>query len=139
MDISNPPSRKSYPSDVSDEVCPFAAPYLTLMTDACRSWRICPLRAAFNGMDYIVRTGAAWRTMPNDLPRWEMVFRQTQRWIEACVFETMVHDLRALLRLAEGRNEQSSAAIFDSSTLLSASESGGPPPLESHAAWVLLQ
>ncbi len=36
----------------------------------------------------------------------------------------MVHDLRALLRLAQGRNEVPSAAIFDSRTLQSSPESG---------------
>ena len=39
---------------------------------------------------------------------------QTQRWIRAGVFEAMVHDLRALLRVASGRNPEPSAAIFDS-------------------------
>ena len=42
------------------------------------------------------------------------VYQQTQRWLKVGVFEAMVHDLRVLLRLAEGRNEQPSAAIFDS-------------------------
>jgi hypothetical protein len=36
----------------------------------------------------------------------------------------MVHDSRALLRLAKGRNEQPSAAIFDSRTPQSSPESG---------------
>jgi hypothetical protein len=36
----------------------------------------------------------------------------------------MVHDLRVLLRLAEGRNEQPSAAIVDSRTLQSTRERG---------------
>src|SRR5574341_315206 len=36
----------------------------------------------------------------------------------------MVHDLRALLRLAGGRSEQPSAAILDSRTLQSSPESG---------------
>ena len=36
----------------------------------------------------------------------------------------MVHDLRAVLRLAQGRNEQPSAALFDSRTLQSSPESG---------------
>ena len=35
-----------------------------------------------------------------------------------------MHDLRVLLRLAEGRGEQPSAAIFDSRTLQSSPESG---------------
>ena len=36
----------------------------------------------------------------------------------------MVHDLRAILRLAVGRQAQPSAAIFDSRTLQSTPESG---------------
>jgi transposase len=62
--------------------------------------------------------------MPNDLPPWKIVYQQTQRWLKAGVFEAMVHDLRAALRLAEGRNEQPSAAIFDGRTLQSSPESG---------------
>jgi len=40
------------------------------------------------------------------------------------VFETIVNDLRALLRLAEGRNAQPSATILDRRTLQSSPESG---------------
>jgi transposase len=82
------------------------------------------LRAVFNGLRWIVRTGAPWRLMPHDLPPWWVVYQQTQRWIEAGVFEAMVHDLRLLLRLADGRNEQPTAAIFDGRTLQSTPESG---------------
>ena len=38
--------------------------------------------------------------MPNDLPPWYTVYQQAQRWINAGVFEEMVHDSRALMRLA---------------------------------------
>ena len=72
-----------------------------------------------------MRSGATWRLMPNDLPPWEVVYQQTQRWLKAGVFEDMVHDLRVILRLAQGRNEQPSAVIFDSRTLQSTPESGG--------------
>jgi transposase len=73
----------------------------------------------------MMRSGATWRLMPNDLPPWEVVYQQTQRWLKAGVFEDMVHDLRVILRLAQGRNEQPSAVIFDSRTLQSTPESGG--------------
>jgi transposase len=62
--------------------------------------------------------------MPNDLPPCSTVHQQAQRWLKAGVFEAMVHDLRVLLRLAQGRNEQPSAAIFDSRTLQFSPESG---------------
>ena len=115
--------RKPYPSDVSDEEWSFVAPYLTLMTEEAPQ-REHDLREVFNGLRWIVRTGAQWRMMPHDLPPWAAVYQQTQRWLKAGVFEAIVNDLRAVLRLAEGRQEQPTAAIFDSRTLQSSPESG---------------
>ena len=62
--------------------------------------------------------------MPHDLPPWEVVYQQTQRWLRAGVFEEMVHDLRVLLRLSEGRAPDLTAAILDTRTPRSTPESG---------------
>lgn len=107
------------------------APYLTLMTEEAPQ-RDHSLREVFNGLRWIVRAGAPWRMMPNDLPPWYTVYQQTQRWIKAGVFEAMVHDLRAILRLAKGRKEQPTAAIFDSRTLQSTPESGERAGYDGH-------
>src|SRR5690606_10852408 len=111
-------ARKPYPTDVSDEEWEFVAPYLTLMREDAPQ-REHPLREVFNGLRYVVRCGTPWRMMPNDLPPWEVVYQQTQRWIAAGVFEAMVHDLRELLRMAQGRHPDPTAAIVDSRTLQS--------------------
>jgi transposase len=115
--------RKPYPSDISDDEWALVAPYLTLMTEEAPQ-RLHSLREVFNGLRWLVRAGAPWRMMPNDLPPWEAVYQQTQRWLSAGVFEAIVQDLRVVLRLAEGREGQPSAAIFDSRTLQSTPESG---------------
>jgi transposase len=115
--------RKPYPSDVSDEEWAFVAPYLTLLPEEAGQRRY-PLRAVFNGLRYIVKTGAPWRWMPNDLPPWEIVYQQTQRWLAAGVFDAMVQDLRGLLRELAGRGQHPSAVILDSRTLRSTPESG---------------
>jgi transposase len=116
-------SRQSYPSDINDDEWAFVAPYLTLMTEEAPQ-RLHSLREVFNGLRWLVRAGAPWRMLPHDLPPWEAVYQQTQRWLNAGVFEAIVHDLRVVLRLAEGREGQPSAAIFDSRTLQSTPESG---------------
>src|SRR5579859_993543 len=116
-------SRKAYPSDVGDEEWGFVAPYLSLMREDAPQ-RDYELREVFNGLRWIIRTGAQWRMMPNDLPPWATIYQQSQRWLKAGVFEEMVHDLRELLRVAKGRSEQPSASIFDSRTLQSSPESG---------------
>ena len=87
--------RKPYPSDVSDEEWAIVVPYLTLLPlDA--EQRKHDLREVFNAL----------------------------RWLRAGAFEAIVHDLRTTLRLAQGRNPEPSAAIFDSRTLQSTPESG---------------
>ena len=75
-------------------------------------------------MRWIVRTGSPWRYMPHDLPPWEIVYQQSQRWLAAGVFQAITQDLRRILRSLEDRPEEPSAAIFDSRTLQSTPESG---------------
>jgi transposase len=124
-------TRKPYPSDVSDEEWAFLAPYLALVREDAPQ-REHDLREVFNGLRWIVRTGSAWRYMPHDLPPWETVYQQTQRWIKAGVFEEAVHDLRVLLRLSEGRASDPTAAILDSRTLRSTPESGHRGGYDGH-------
>lgn len=116
-------ARKPYPTDVSDEEWDFVVSYLTLMREDAPQ-REHSLREVFNGLRYIVRGGVAWRMVPNDLPPWDVIYQQTQRWIAAGVFEAMVHDLRELLRMVQGRSPDPTAAIIDSRTLQSTPESG---------------
>jgi transposase len=124
-------TRKPYPSDVSDEEWAFAAPYLALVREDAPQ-REHDLREVLNGLRWVVRTGSPWRYMPHDLPPWEAVYQQTQRWLKAGVFEEMIHDLRVLLRLSEGRASEPSAAIVDSRTLRSTSESGHRGGYDGH-------
>ena len=116
-------ARKAYPSDVSDEEWALVAPYLTLLPEDAGQ-REHPLREVFNGLRYIVKTGAPWRWMPHDLPPWAAVYQQAQRWLATGCFEALAEDLRAVLRLAAGRAAEPSAAILDSRTLRSSPESG---------------
>jgi transposase len=118
-----PTARKPYPSDVSDDEWAFVAPYLTLMREDAPQ-RDHPLREVFNGLRWLVRAGAPWRMLPNDLPPWHTVYQQTQRWIAAGVFAALVHDLRRLLREAQDRAPEPRAAVLDSRTLQSSPESG---------------
>ena len=124
-------NRKAYPSDVSDDEWAVVAPYLTLMKEDAPQ-REHPLREVFNALRYVLRTGVQWRFLPNDLPPWHTVYQQTQRWLQAGVFEELVHDLRMLLREIADRNPQPSAAILDSRTLQSTPESGARAGYDGH-------
>jgi transposase len=116
-------ARKPYPSDVTDDEWALVVPYLTLMC-AEAPQRAYPLRDLFNGLRYVVRYGVAWRALPHDFPPWSAVYQQTQRWLASDCFEALAQDLRAVLRMAGGREPDPTAAIIDSRTLRSTPESG---------------
>src|SRR5262245_48095749 len=125
------PTRKPYPSDVSDEEWAFVAPYLALVREDAPQ-RHHELREVFNALRWIVRAGSPWRLLPTNFPPWEAVYQQARRWLAAGVFETMAHDLRMLLREADGRMPQPSAVIFDSRTVQSTPESGAGAGYDGH-------
>lgn len=117
-------SKTGYPSDVTDDEWSFCLPYLLLCKEDAKQ-RVWPIRTIFNAVRYVVRYGCPWRALPNDFPPYRVVHAQLMRWIEAKVFESMVHDLRSLMRMAQGRNKSTpSACIIDSRTLQSVPESG---------------
>src|SRR5512142_3131446 len=117
-------THQPYPSDVSDAEWQFVVPYLCLLPEDAGQ-RVPNLRDVFDALRWLVRSGAPWRYLPADFPPWEMVYQQTRRGLAAGCFEAIVHDLRALLRFAEGRDPEPTAAISDSRTIPSTPETGG--------------
>src|SRR5258706_247860 len=129
--ITTAHGRKPYPSDVSDEEWEFVAPYVTLLQpDALQ--RKHELREVFNAVRWLARAGAAWRLLPHDLPPWPIVYQQARRWLAAGSFEALAHDLRMLVRVAQGREPQPSAAILDGRVLQSSPESGHRAAYNGH-------
>jgi transposase len=123
--------RKPYPSDVSDDEWAFVAPYLTLMRPDAPQ-RVYDPREVYNAVRWMVRAGSPWRYLPTNFPPWEAVYQQTRRWLEAGCFDDMVHDLRAMLRWADGRADDPTAVILDSRTLQSTPESGARGGYDGH-------
>lgn len=116
-------THQPYPSDASDAEWQFVLPYLCLLPEDAGQ-RVHGLRDIFDGLRWLARSGAPWRYLPKDFPPWQMVYQQTRRWLAAGCFEAIVHDLRAVLRFADGRSPEPTAVILDSRTLQSTPESG---------------
>ena len=117
-------THQPYPSDVSDAEWEFVLPYLCLLPEDAGQ-REHNLRDVLDALRWMVRSGAPWRYLPTDFPPWGAVYQQTRRWLAAGCFEAIVHDLRAILRFAAGREPEPTAAVLDSRTLQSTVESGG--------------
>ena len=116
-------THQPYPSDVTDAEWEFVVPYLCLLPEDAGQ-RAHNLRDVFDGLRWIVRTGSPWRYLPKDFPPWEMVYQQSRRWLKSGCFESIVHDLRAILRFVAGKEPEPTAAIFDGRTIQSTPESG---------------
>ena len=54
-------------------------PYLCLMKEDAPQ-RLHSLRAVFDALRWMVRAGAPWRLLPTNLPPWQIVHQQSQRW-----------------------------------------------------------
>jgi transposase len=85
MEPSSNKPRTAYTSDVCDAEWEFCQPCLLLMKEDAPQ-RGCSLREVFNALRYIVRCGCQWRMVPHDLPPWQNVYQQAQRWMKACLF-----------------------------------------------------
>ena len=84
------------------------------------------------GLRWILRSGSPWSYVPSDLPPCHTVCQQIDRWFRAGVFEFIVADLRALIRLGAGKNVDPSAAVCDSRTLWGGVENSGTGGYHGH-------
>jgi putative transposase len=71
------------------------------------------LREVLNGILYVVRGGASWRMLPNDLPPWGTVRYYDRCWRLDGTWEKVSDALRTRLRHAQGRKKSPSAAVVD--------------------------
>ncbi len=85
--------------------------------------RVHPLRQVLDTIWYVLRTGCAWRLIPNDLAPWHAAYRCFRSWTRQGVWADIHDALRDQVRTAAGRNPAPTAAVLDSQTVQS-SEGG---------------
>ena len=72
-------SRKSYPSDLTDEQWEILGPLLPPAKPGGRP-RTVDLREVVNGILYLLRSGCPWRMVPHDLPPWQTLYKYIRSW-----------------------------------------------------------
>lgn len=112
-----------YPTNLNDGQWQVISKYIDLERNRKHS-----LREILNAILYLVKTGIQWRMMPNDFPKWPIVYYYFAKWKKDGTWEIMHEALVEKLRKKEGRNEDPTAAIIDAqsvkSTLVGAENKG---------------
>jgi putative transposase len=116
-------ARKLYPSDLTDgqwelieELIPPAKPGGRPRTTS--------MREVINAIMYVLRSGCAWRMLPHDFPKWNIVYYYFWLYRRDGVWEDIHDILRGELREEEGRDASPSAAVIDSQTVKTTEKKG---------------
>lgn len=75
------------------------------------------LRLIWNAIFYLVKTGCQWRMLPQDFPKWQLVYYYYKKWVTTCQFDLLLEYLRGTVRLKRGQKVESSLGIMDSQSV----------------------
>ncbi len=112
-----------YGSSLTDARWEYTEPMLPKPAKRGRP-RTC-LRQVLDAIFYVVKAGIQSLYLPADFPPWQTVYGIFRRWKRSHLWSALNDALRILVRKAQGKRSQPTAAILDSQSVKSAGH-GGP-------------
>jgi putative transposase len=105
-----------YASDLTDAEWTLLEPLLPPESPVGRP-RLHSLRLILNAIFYQLRTGGAWRFLPQEWPPWKTIYHYFRKWRVDGTWERLHTALRERLRVRLGRDPQPSAGSIDSQSV----------------------
>ena len=116
-------ARKPYPSDLTDEQWDLIEELIPSAKPGGRPREV-SMREVLNAILYVLRSGCAWRLLPHDFPKWNIVYYYFWRFRRESIWRD-IHDLlRDELRVKEGREASPSACVMDSQSVKTTEKRG---------------
>ena len=115
---------QTYPTDLADRHWDCIKDLVPAAKEGGRP-RSLDMRQVINAILYILVTGAQWRMLPKDYPKWQSVYYYFRIWRDDGTWQRIHDALRDEVRVAAGRDPSPSAAILDAQSVKTA-EKGGP-------------
>ena len=75
------------------------------------------LRIIFEAFFYILKTGCHWRMLPDNYPKWELVYYYFSKWRDEELFVHLNDMARGKVRKKSNKKAQCSVAIIDSQSI----------------------
>ncbi len=97
--------RHGYPTDLTDAEWALLQPHLPPASPRGRP-RVHSYRVILDAIFYLLRSGCAWRLLPNDLPPWQTVYHYFRLWRIDGSWEWLHEALCRRARVHLGRNPQ---------------------------------
>jgi putative transposase len=109
-------SDQLYPTDLTDRQWEYIKPLIPAAKPGGRP-RTTDMRQLINAMLYLVVSGAQWRLLPREYPRWQTVYHYFRQWRNDGTWQRIHDTLRATVRRQAGRHKHPTAGCLDSQSV----------------------
>lgn len=75
------------------------------------------LRTIWNAILYLTKTGCQWRLLPNDFPKWQIVYYYFRKWVNLEEFDLLLEKIRGKVRFKKGQVSEPSIGVMDSQSV----------------------